>query len=108
MRAILISLALCLVGMLTACVGDNRASTPPGSPGLVDVGGRLLYLTCEDWSFLADQEITLTNTKRCADYEILKQLAVLLVQSGAKSVGLIDPDHLLQWFIPEKMKGEAV
>ena len=59
-----------------------------------------------DWSFLADQEITLTNTERCADYEILKRLAVLLVQSGVKSVALNDGDHPLQYFVPD-VKGVA-
>ena len=59
-----------------------------------------------DWSFLAGQEITLTNTGRYAEYEKLKQLAVLLVKSGIKSVGLIDLDHPLQWYVPEE-KGVA-
>jgi len=54
-----------------------------------------------DWSFLAGQEITLTNTERYAEYETLKKLAVLLVQSGAKSVGLNDGNaHPLHWFLP--------
>ena len=47
MRAILNSLAVCLVAVLAACGGEDQASTPSGSPGLVDVGGRLLYLTCQ-------------------------------------------------------------
>ena len=38
--------------------------------------------------------------------EKLKQLAVLLVKSGAMRVGLIDLDHPLQWFVPE-VKGVA-
>jgi len=54
-----------------------------------------------DWSFLTGQEISIINTESYADYEILKQLAVLLVQSGVKRVGLIDLDHPLQWFLPE-------
>jgi len=54
-----------------------------------------------DWSFLAGQEISLINTESYADYETLKELAVLLVKSGAKSVGLIDIEHPLQWFVPE-------
>lgn len=53
-----------------------------------------------DWSFLTGQEISLTNTNGNADYETLKELAVLLVQSGAKSVALIDGDHPLQYFVP--------
>lgn len=54
-----------------------------------------------DWSFLTGQEITLTNTERYAEYETLKKLAVLLVQSGAKSVGLNDGNaHSLHWFLP--------
>ena len=59
-----------------------------------------------DWSFLTGQEISLINTEGFAEYEKLKELAVLLVKSGAKSVGLIDAEHPLQWFLPE-VKGEA-
>ena len=59
-----------------------------------------------DWSFLAGQEISLINTESYADYETLKELAVLLVKSGVKCVGLIDVDHPLQWFVPEA-KGVA-
>jgi len=54
-----------------------------------------------DWSFLVGQEISLINTEAAADYETLKALAVLLVKSGVKSVGLIDAKHPLQWFVPE-------
>ena len=54
-----------------------------------------------DWSFLAGQEISLINTESYADYETLKELAVLLVKSGAMCVGLIDLDHPLQWFVPD-------
>ena len=54
-----------------------------------------------DWTFLSGQEISLINTNSNCDYEKLKQLAILLVQSGVKSVGLIDVDHPLWWFIPE-------
>jgi len=54
-----------------------------------------------DWSFLVGQRISLINTGGYADYKILKQLAVLLVRSGVKRVGLIDLDHPLQWFVPE-------
>ena len=36
-----------LVGVLGACSTATQASTPPGTPGLVEVGGRLLYLTCQ-------------------------------------------------------------
>jgi len=54
-----------------------------------------------DWSFLAGQDVSLINTESYADYEILKQLAVLLVKSGVMRVGLIDLDHPLQWYIPE-------
>jgi len=54
-----------------------------------------------DWTFLAGQDISLINTESYADYQILKELAVLLVKSGVKSVGLIDVDHPLQWFVPE-------
>ena len=39
-------LSVLLVAVLAACSSGGRASAPPGSPGLVDVGGRLLYLTC--------------------------------------------------------------
>lgn len=59
-----------------------------------------------DWTFIAGQEISLINTEGYAAYETLKQLAVLLVQSGVKCVGLIDAEHHLQWFIPET-KGVA-
>lgn len=59
-----------------------------------------------DWSFLVGQKISLFNTGSYADYGILKELAILLVQSGVKSVGLIDLDHPLHWFLPE-IKGEA-
>jgi len=55
-----------------------------------------------DWTFLAGQEISLINTEGYADYEKLKALAELLVKSGAKSVGLIDPDQLLHWFMPKR------
>lgn len=54
-----------------------------------------------DWSFLAGQDISLINTESYADYETLKTLAVLLVKSGVKRVGLIDVDHPLQWFVPK-------
>ena len=54
-----------------------------------------------DWSFLAGKDISLINTESYADYKILKRLAVVLIQSGAKRVGLIDLDHPLQWFVPE-------
>jgi len=53
-----------------------------------------------DWSFLVGQEISLINTESYADYEKLKELAVLLVKSGVKSVGLIDAEHALHWFLP--------
>lgn len=53
-----------------------------------------------DWSFLAGLEISLINTEYYAEYEKLKTLAVLLVKSGVKSVGLIDPDHSLHWYLP--------
>jgi len=54
------------------------------------------------WAFLAGQELSLINTGGYADYETLKELAVLLVQSGAKNVGLIDLDHALHWFMPRR------
>jgi len=54
-----------------------------------------------NWSFLTGQEISLINTNGNADYETLKELAVLLVKSGVKNVGLIDAEHPLQWFEPE-------
>ncbi len=60
-----------------------------------------------DWSFLAGQEISLINTECYAEYEILKQLAILLVQSGVKNVGLISGDHTLQWFVPETKREVA-
>ena len=59
-----------------------------------------------NWSFLSGQRISLINTGGYADYEKLKYLAVLLVKSGVKSVGLIDLDHPLQWYVPEE-KGVA-
>ena len=59
-----------------------------------------------DWSFLVGQEISLINTEGAADYDVLKDLAVLLVKSGVKSVGLIDVDHPQEWFVPE-VKGVA-
>ena len=59
-----------------------------------------------DWSFLTGQEVTITNTERYVEYDILKNLAVLLVQSGVKSVALNDGDHPLEYFMPE-VKGEA-
>ena len=58
------------------------------------------------WNFLAGQEISLINTESFTEYKILKQLAVILVQSGVKRVGLIDLDHPLHWFLPE-VKGDA-
>ena len=59
-----------------------------------------------DWTFLAGQEISLINTGGYAEYETLKELAVLLVKSGVKSVGLIDVEYPLQCFVP-KVKGIA-
>ena len=56
-----------------------------------------------DWTFLAGQEISLINTGGVADYEILKELAELLIQSGVKSVGLIDLEHPLHWYVPERI-----
>ena len=60
-----------------------------------------------DWSFLAGQRISLINTGGYADYEKLKYLAVLLVRSGAKSVGLVDINHPLQWYVPETKREVA-
>ena len=54
-----------------------------------------------DWTFLAGQRISLINTGGYAEYETLKELAILLVKSGVMHVGLIDIDHPLQWYIPE-------
>jgi len=54
-----------------------------------------------DWHFLGGQDISLINTESAADYEKLKDLAVLLVKSGVKHVGLIDAEHPLEWFVPE-------
>ena len=59
-----------------------------------------------DWTFLKGQEISLINVDDTADYETLKELAVLLVKSGVKSVGLVDINHPLQWYVPE-VKGAA-
>jgi len=56
-----------------------------------------------DWSFLVGQEISLINTNGNCEYEKLKELAVLLVESGVKNVGLIDVEHPLQWFVPERV-----
>ena len=55
-----------------------------------------------NWSFLAGLDISLINTESYAEYEKLKTLAVLLVKSGVKRVGLIDPDHSLHWFMPKR------
>lgn len=60
-----------------------------------------------NWTFLVGQEITITNTERYAEYNTLKNLAVLLVQSGARSVALNDGDHLLQYFVPEVKEDAA-
>jgi len=54
-----------------------------------------------DWTFLAGQEISLINTNGNADYETLKELAVLLVKSGVKNVGLVDAEHPLLRYEPE-------
>ena len=54
-----------------------------------------------DWTFLASQQISLINTNSSCDYEKLKDLAILLIESGAKEVGLIDVDHTLEWYFPE-------
>ena len=40
-------LAVLLVAVLAACSSGDQPSAPSASPGLVDVGGRLLYLTCQ-------------------------------------------------------------
>lgn len=56
-----------------------------------------------NWTFLAGQEISLINTESLAEYEKLKELAELLIQSGVKSVGLIDLDHSLHWYLPERI-----
>jgi len=74
-------------------------------------GGRVIPDACTfppdaqpsdfDWTFLTGQEISLINTNGRADYETLKELAVLLVKSGVRSVGLVDINHPLQWFVPE-------
>ena len=60
-----------------------------------------------EWTFLAGQEISLINTNGNADYEKLKELAVLLVKSGVKNVGLVDAEYPLQWFIPELKEDAA-
>jgi hypothetical protein len=54
-----------------------------------------------NWSFLINQRISIINIDGISNYEALKRLAVLLVQSGSAEVGLIDPDHSLQWYIPD-------
>ena len=59
-----------------------------------------------DWRFMAGYEIALINTEGCADYKKLKELAILLVRSGVKSVGLIDPDYPLWWFVPKQEVGD--
>lgn len=60
-----------------------------------------------NWTFLAGQNISLINTEYYAEYEKLKTLAVLLVKSGVKRVGLDDGiRHPLQWYVPE-VKGIA-
>ena len=60
-----------------------------------------------DWLFLSGQRISLINTGGYADFETLKELAILLVKSGVMHVGLIDLDHPLQWFIPENKREVA-
>jgi len=60
-----------------------------------------------DWSFLAGQRISLINTCGYADYEKLVELSKLLVRSGVKSVGLIDVDHPLWWYVPETKEVRA-
>jgi len=55
-----------------------------------------------DWTFLAGQDITVINTESRCDYSMLWELAVMLVQSGAARVGLVDVAHPLEWFIPGK------
>jgi len=57
-----------------------------------------------DWTFLSGQQVSLINTNGAAEYEKLKKLAELLVKSGAESVGLIDPDHGLHWYLPERIE----
>ena len=47
MRAVLTSVAALLVAVLSACGNGDQPGAPLGSPGLVDVDGRLLYLTCQ-------------------------------------------------------------
>jgi len=55
-----------------------------------------------NWTFLAGQDITLINTEGRCDYDTLKKLAVIIIQSGAARVGLVDADHPLEWFVPGK------
>ena len=38
--------SLGIVAMLVACNGEGDQGPPTGNPGMVDVGGRMLYLTC--------------------------------------------------------------
>ena len=60
-----------------------------------------------DWSFLVGQDISLINSDSNCNYETLKDLAILLVKSGVKRVGLIDVEHPLQWFLPEVEESAA-
>jgi hypothetical protein len=53
-----------------------------------------------DWTFLAGQDISLINTSGNCEFEILREVAVLIVQSGAARVGLVDAEHPLEWFVP--------
>jgi len=55
-----------------------------------------------DWSFFSGQDVSLINSGGHADYDVLKDLAALLVRSGARRVGLIDPLHPLLWFEPAR------
>lgn len=60
-----------------------------------------------DWTFLAGQDISLINTSNNCDFTVLKELAVLLVQSGAARVGLVDDEHPLEWFVPDTAREAA-
>jgi len=61
------------------------------------------------WYFLAGQDVTVIHSPQgcgALDRNVLETLCCELVLQGAKSVGLVDPEYPLHWFLPEQYRGE--
>jgi len=64
-----------------------------------------------DWTLLRGYEISvLHNPKKPGRIErnVLENLCIEIVRTGATAVGLVDPESPLQWFLPESKRAKVV